>query len=44
MFSEKAWTYRVKLEARDHSGIKGDHHSYEIIRAQTMGDTKGPDF
>jgi ParB family chromosome partitioning protein len=43
MYSEKAWAYRVKLEALDHNGIKGEHHSYEIIRAQT-GDSKNQIF
>ena len=43
MFSEKAWAYRVKLEALDHSGVKGEQHSYEILRAQT-GDSKNQIF
>jgi ParB family chromosome partitioning protein len=41
--SEKAWAYRVKLEALDHSGVKGEQHSYEILRAQT-GDSKNQIF
>jgi ParB family chromosome partitioning protein len=43
LYSEKAWAYRVKLEALDHNGVKGEQHSYEIIRAQT-GDSKNQIF
>ena len=35
LFSEKAWAYKVKMEALNHSGIKGDKHSHEIIMEQT---------
>jgi ParB family chromosome partitioning protein len=43
LYSEKAWAYRVKLEALDHNGVKGEMHSYEIIKAQT-GDSKNQIF
>ncbi|GHU35052.1 hypothetical protein FACS1894105_02980 [Clostridia bacterium] len=43
LYSEKAWAYRVKLEALDHNGVKGEQHSYEIIKAQT-GDSKNQIF
>ena len=33
--SEKAWAYRVKLEALNHKGIKGDAHSVDVLVAQT---------
>lgn len=33
--SEKAWAYRVKLEALNHNGIKGDAHSVDVLAAQT---------
>ena len=33
--SEKAWAYRVKLEALNHNGIKGDAHSVDVLVAQT---------
>jgi ParB family chromosome partitioning protein len=39
LYSEKAWAYRMKLEALDHSGVKGDMHSYKVLIAQT-GDSK----
>lgn len=39
LLSEKAWAYRVKLEALDHNGVKGEQHSYQILIAQT-GDSK----
>lgn len=37
--SEKAWAYKMKLEALNHKGIKGDCHSADIIASQT-GDNK----
>ncbi|MDR1329264.1 MAG: ParB N-terminal domain-containing protein, partial [Oscillospiraceae bacterium] len=37
--SEKAWAYRIKMEALNHSGIKGEAHSYEVMVAQT-GESK----
>ena len=33
--SEKAWAYRVKLEALNHNGVKGDAHSVDVLVAQT---------
>jgi ParB family chromosome partitioning protein len=37
--SEKAWAYRVKLEALNHSGIKGDGLSVDVLVEQT-GESK----
>lgn len=33
--SEKAWAYRVKLEALNHNGVKGDAHSVDVLVVQT---------
>lgn len=33
--SEKAWAYRVKLEALNHNGVKGEAHSADVLAAQT---------
>ena len=41
--SEKAWAYKVKMEALNHSGIKGDRHSHEILVEQT-GESKNQIF
>jgi len=35
MLSEKAWAYRVKLEALNHRGVKGDINSVDILVEQT---------
>jgi ParB family chromosome partitioning protein len=43
LFSEKAWAYRVKMEALNHKGVKGENHSVEIITAQT-GDSRNTIF
>jgi len=43
LFSEKAWAYRVKMEALNHNGIKGDKHSYEVLMEQT-GESKNQIF
>ena len=43
LFSEKAWAYKVKMDALNHSGIKGDKHSYEIMVEQT-GESKNQIF
>ena len=43
LFSEKAWAYRVKMEALNHKGIKSDNHSCEVIKAQT-GDSRNTIF
>ncbi|MDR1246711.1 MAG: ParB/RepB/Spo0J family partition protein [Clostridiales Family XIII bacterium] len=37
--SEKAWAYRIKMEALNHSGIKGEYYSFEVMVAQT-GESK----
>ena len=39
LFSEKAWAYRVKLDALDHNGIKGEMLSADILAEQT-GESK----
>jgi len=39
LFSEKAWAYRVKMEALNHKGIKSDKISAEVIAEQT-GDSR----
>ena len=39
LFSEKAWAYRVKMEALNHNGVKGEMHSVEVLVAQT-GESK----
>jgi ParB family chromosome partitioning protein len=41
--SEKAWAYRVKMEALNHNGVKGDRHSFEVMVAQT-GESKNQIF
>jgi len=43
LYSEKAWAYRVKLEALNHNGIKGDKLSVEILVEQT-GESKNTIF
>jgi len=43
LFSERAWAYKVKMEALNHSGIKGDKHSHEILMEQT-GESKNQIF
>jgi ParB family chromosome partitioning protein len=43
LFSEKAWAYRVKMEALNHKGVKSDNHSVELITAQT-GDSRNQIF
>jgi ParB family chromosome partitioning protein len=35
LFSEKAWAYRVKMEALNHKGVKSGNHSVNAITAQT---------
>ena len=39
LYSEKAWAYKIKLDALKHKGIKSDCHSADEISAQT-GDNK----
>ena len=41
--SEKAWAYRVKMEALNHSGVKGDMLSVEVLVEQT-GESKNQIF
>jgi ParB family chromosome partitioning protein len=41
--SEKAWAYRVKMEALKHGGVKGESHSYKIMVEQT-GESKNQIF
>jgi len=43
LLSEKAWAYRVKLEALNHKGIKGDGLSVDVLVAQT-GESKSQIF
>ena len=43
LFSERAWAYKIKMEALNHSGIKGDKHSHEILIEQT-GESKNQIF
>ena len=33
--SERAWAYRVMMEALHHNGVKGENHSYEIMVERT---------
>jgi ParB family chromosome partitioning protein len=41
--SEKAWAYRVKMEALKHGGVKGENHSYKVMVEQT-GESKNQIF
>ena len=43
LYSEKAWAYRIKLEALNHNGIKGDKLSVDILVEQT-GESKNQIF
>ena len=43
LFSEKAWAYKMKLDALNHKGIKAECHSADIIASQT-GDNKSNVF
>jgi len=42
-YSEKAWAFKIKMEALNHNGVKGDKHSYEVIMEQT-GESKNQIF
>ena len=33
--SERAWAYKIMMEALNHNGIKGENHSHEILSART---------
>jgi ParB family chromosome partitioning protein len=35
LFSERAWAYRVKMEALNHSGVKAEMHSADVLVTQT---------
>ena len=39
LYSEKAWAYRVKMEALNHSGVKAEQNSIDILVEQT-GESK----
>ncbi|GHV13477.1 hypothetical protein FACS1894219_08330 [Clostridia bacterium] len=39
LFSEKAWAYRLKMEALNHNGVKAEQNSVDILVEQT-GDCK----
>jgi ParB family chromosome partitioning protein len=43
MYSEKAWAYRIKMEALNHNGVKADMHSVEVLVKQT-GESKNQIF
>jgi ParB family chromosome partitioning protein len=43
LYSEKAWAYRIKLEALNHSGVKGDMLSVDVLVEQT-GESKNQIF
>ena len=43
MYSERAWAYRVKMEALNHSGVKGEMNSVDILIEQT-GESKNKIF
>jgi ParB family chromosome partitioning protein len=39
LYSEKAWAYKMKMDAMKHKGVKAENHSADEIAAQT-GDSK----
>ena len=41
--SEKAWAYKLKMEALNHNGVKAEMHSVEVLVAQT-GESKNQIF
>ncbi|MCL2853950.1 MAG: chromosome partitioning protein ParB, partial [Defluviitaleaceae bacterium] len=43
LYSEKAWAYRIKMDALNHNGIKGDMLSVEVLVEQT-GESKNQIF
>jgi ParB family chromosome partitioning protein len=43
LYSEKAWAYKVKMEALNHSGVKNGRHSHEVLMEQT-GESKNQIF
>jgi len=43
LYSEKAWAYKIKMEALNHNGIKGDMLSVDVLVEQT-GESKNQIF
>ena len=43
LYSEKAWAYKMKMEALNHNGSKSDMHSVEVLVEQT-GESKNTIF
>ena len=43
LLSEKAWAYKMMMEALDHNGVKGENHSYKIMMERT-GESKNQIF
>jgi ParB family chromosome partitioning protein len=43
LFSEKAWAYRIKMEALNHCGVKGEMLSVDVLVEQT-GESKNQIF
>jgi ParB family chromosome partitioning protein len=43
LYSEKAYAYKVKMEALNHNGVKDEMHSVEVLTKQT-GDSKNTIF
>jgi len=43
LYSEKAWAYRIKMEALNHSGVKADMLSVDVLVEQT-GESKNQIF
>jgi len=41
--SEKAWAYKIMMEALNHNGVKGESHSYEVMVERT-GESKNQIF
>ena len=35
LYSEKAWAYKVKMEALNHNGVKSEMHSVDVLVEQT---------
>ena len=43
LLSEKAWAYKMMMDALNHNGVKGEQHSYEIMVERT-GESKNQIF
>ena len=43
LLSEKAWAYKMMMDALNHNGVKGEQHSYEIMMERT-GESKNQIF